>query len=53
MELMVEHVSISIQFGLMIFVVGDFFVVWVIVSRSCSDCDPVWVLVVDDRQFSA
>ena len=48
MELMVEHVSRSIQFGLMILVVGAPFVVWVMVSHTCSDCDTVWVLADDD-----
>ena len=48
MELMVEHVSRKIQFGFIIFVVGDSFVVWVVVSRICSDCDPVQMLGVDD-----
>ena len=51
MELMVEHVSRSIQFGLIIFVVCASFVVRVVVSPTCSNCDPVRVLDVDDGQF--
>ena len=53
MELMDEHVSIRIQFGLMMFVVGESFEVWVIVSPTCSDCYPVWVFAVEDGQFPA
>ena len=53
LELMVEHVPIRIQFGLMMLVVGASFVVLVVVSPTCSDCDPVRVLAVDDGQFTA
>ena len=52
-ELMIEHVSRRIQFGLLIFVVDASFVVWVMVSPICSDCDPVQVLDVDYVQFPA
>ena len=48
MELVFEHVSRRIQFGLIIFVVGDSFVVWVMVSPTCSDCDTVWMLSIYD-----
>ena len=51
MELMVDHVSERIHFGLMILVVGDSFVIWVIVSPTCSDWDTVRVLDVYDGQF--
>ena len=47
MELMVENVSRKIQFGLMILVVGAYFMVWVMVSPTCSDRDTVRVLYVD------
>ena len=50
--MMAEDVSRRIQFGLMIFVVGAYSVVWVMVSPTCSDCDPVQVLAVDDGQFT-
>ena len=53
MELMVEHVYRRIQFGLMVLVVGAYFVVWVMVSSTCSDCDPRRVLAVDDENFPA
>ena len=53
MELIVEHVSIRIQFGLMMLVVSSFFVVWFMLSPTCSDCDPVRVLAVGDGQFPA
>ena len=53
MELMVDNVCKRIQFGLMILVVGDSPVVWVVLSPTCSNCDPVWVLAVDDGQFPA
>ena len=36
-ELMVEHVSKNIQFGLLMLVVGVYFVVWVLLSLTCSD----------------
>ena len=39
------------SFGLMILVVGDSFVVEVMVGPTCDDCDPVRVLDVDDGQF--
>ena len=48
---MVNHVSRRIKFGLIMLVVGASFVVWVMVSPTCSYCDPVWVLVVYDGQF--
>ena len=48
MELMVENVSRRIKFGLMVLVVGAYFVVWVMVSPTCSDCDPLQVLAVND-----
>ena len=51
MELMVDHVSKRIQFGLMILVLGAYFVVWVMVGTTCSDCDSVRVFAVDDGQF--
>ena len=51
MELMFEHVTIRIQFRLMMLVVAASFVVWVMVSPSCSDCDPVRVLAVYDGKF--
>ena len=53
MDLMVEHVSITTQFRLMILVVGASFVVWVMVILTCCDFDPVRVLDVDYGQFSA
>ena len=46
--MMVEHVSRRIQFGLMILVVGSYFLAWVMVIPTCSDCDPGQVLAVDD-----
>ena len=51
MELMVENVSRRIQFGYIILVVGASFAVWFMVIHTCSDCDPVWVLAVDDGNF--
>ena len=48
---MVEHVSRSIQFELMIFVVDAYFVVWFMVSPTCSECDPGGVLAIDDGKF--
>ena len=51
MELMVEHVSIRIHFELMILMFGAYFVVWIMVSPTCSNCDPVPVLAVDDGKF--
>ena len=53
MELMIEKVSRRIQFGIIILVVSDSFVVWVMVRLTCSDCVPVWLLAVDDGQFFA
>ena len=53
MELMVEHVPISIQFGLIMLVVGASFVVWFMVIPTCSDCYPVIFLDVDDSKFPA
>ena len=53
MELMVENVSRSIQFGLMMLVVGASFEVWVMVSPTCIYCDPVRVLAVDNGKFPA
>ena len=53
MELMVEQVSMRIQFGLIILVVCDYFLAWVMVRNTCSDCAPVRVLAVDDGQFTA
>ena len=51
MEVMVEHVSRRIQFGLIILVVGASFMFWFMVNPTCSGCDPVRVLAVDDGQF--
>ena len=51
MELMVDHVSKSIQFGLMVLVFGASFVVWFMVIPTCSDCDTFQALDVDDGQF--
>ena len=48
---MVEHVPKRIHFGLIILVVGAYFVLLVMVSPNCSDYDPVRVLDVDDGQF--
>ena len=53
MELMVEHASRKIQFGLMMLVVGEYFMVLVTVGPTCSDFDPVQVLYVDDGRFPA
>ena len=53
MELMVEHVSRRIHFGLMMLVVGASFVIWVMVSSTCGDCDPIRVLDVDYEKFIA
>ena len=52
MELMAYNVSKRIQFWLIKFVMGVAFDVWVMMSPTCSDCDPVWVLAVYDGQFS-
>ena len=51
MGLMVEHMSKRIQFGLIMVVVGASFVVWVMVSSTCSDYDPAQVLDDEDGQF--
>ena len=51
MELMVENVSKRIQIGLMFLIVGASLVVWVMVSPTCSDCDPVRVLDVNYGKF--
>ena len=53
MELMVDHVSRRIQFGLIILVVGASFVVWFMVRHTCSYYVPVRVLAVDDGHFLA
>ena len=53
MELMVDQVSMRIQFGLIIFVVGAYFMVWVMVRPTYSDCVPVRVLAVDVGKFTA
>ena len=53
MELMVDQVSRSIQFRLIIIVVGAPFAVWAMVRPTYSDFVPVRVLSVDDGQFSA
>ena len=52
-ELMVQKVSRRIQFGLIILVVGAYFVVWVMVRPTCSDYFLVRVLAVDDGKFPA
>ena len=52
-ELMVDHVPRRIKFGIMISLVGASFVVWVMVSPTCSYCDQVRVFAVDDVQFTA
>ena len=51
MELMVEHVSRGIQFGLMLLVFGAYFFVWVMMSSICSNCDTVLVLASYDYKF--
>ena len=48
---MVHYVFSRIQFWFMIFFIGASFVVWFIVSPSCSDCNPVRLLNVDYRHF--
>ena len=53
MDPVVEHVYRIIKFGLMMLVVGVSFVIWFMVSITCSDCDQERVLDVDDGQFSA
>ena len=52
-ELIIDEVSRRIKFVLILLVVGDYFVVWVMFRLTCSDCVPVWVLTVDDGQFTA
>ena len=52
-ELMVEHVSINRQFGLMISCSVVSFVVYAIVSPTCRDCDPTHVLDVNNRKFTS
>ena len=51
MELMVEHVFKRIQFGLIMLVVGAYFVFWVMVSPTCSDFDISRVLYADDGKY--
>ena len=53
MELMVEQVSMSVQFGLIILVVGASFGVWVMAMPTYSDCVPVRMLAVDNGKFTA
>ena len=50
--MMVENFSRRIQFGFIMMVVGDSFVVWVMVIPTCSDCDQVQVVDVDVGNFS-
>ena len=51
MELMVDHVSRRIQFGLIMLVFGASLLVWLMLSSICSNCDPVRVLADDDGKF--
>ena len=53
MELVVDYVSRRIQFGLIMGVVGAYFVVWLMVIPICNDFDPVQVLDVDVGKFPA
>ena len=53
MELMVEQVYRRSQFRLIILVVSASFVVWFMVSPTCSDCVSVRVLAVDGGKFPA
>ena len=53
MELVVEHVSNSNQFGFMISFTVTPFIVFAAVSPIFSDCDPMRVLDVEDGQFPA
>ena len=46
-----EHVSNMILLGFMISVSGMLVVVCVMVSPTCSDCDPEQAFAVDDCQF--
>ena len=50
---MVDHVQRRIKFGLMMFLVGSYFVVLIMVIPTCGDYDPMRVLSVDDDQFPA
>ena len=50
---MVEHVSSSIQFGLMVSGSVVVFVAYAMVSPACSDCDPTRVLDMNYGQFPA
>ena len=52
LELMVKHVYRRIQFGFMILMIGASFVVWVMLSSTCSDCDPVLLFYFDDGKFT-
>ena len=45
--------SMRIQFGSIILVLGASFVDWVMVSPTCSDCIPLLLLAVDDGKFPA
>ena len=51
MELIVGHTSRRIKFGLIMLMVGAYFVVWVMVSPTCSNYDPARLLAADDGQF--
>ena len=51
MEIIFEHVSKRIPFGLIILVVGVSFMVWVMVNPTCSDYDPTRVWDDDDGKF--
>ena len=53
MELIIDHVSRGILFGLMMLVVGAYFLVWVMVIPIYNKCNPAQVLDVDDGQFPA
>ena len=46
--MMVDQLSRRIKFRLIILVVGDYFVVLVMVMHTCSDCVLVWVMAIDD-----
>ena len=50
---MIGHVSIRIQFGLIMLAVGASLVVCFMVASTCSDYDPVQVLAIDDGKFPA
>ena len=47
-ELIIDEVSRRIKFVLILLVVGDYFVVLVMVMHTCSDCVLVWVMAIDD-----